>query len=116
MEIIYPSIVEDAYAYYLSDGIEYSKDEVYLYLVEAGIICENGQPTKEAIENGMVREVVEIENMSLNQLFELYPVLSKFSPAIFEMKDGFWEIKKILGRLYQYNLKNFSSNRQKKTN
>ena len=52
--IKYPPLVEQAYSHFLSIGLRPNKDKLYKMLVDEGIIDELGNPTQQAINEGLV--------------------------------------------------------------
>lgn len=54
MNIIYPPLVEQAYQWAIDQGLNVTKDEVYRMQVEQGLITETGEPTQEALNEGLV--------------------------------------------------------------
>ena len=52
--IKYPPLVEQAYSYFLSIGLHPNKDKLYKMLVDEGMIDELGNPTQQAINEGLV--------------------------------------------------------------
>ncbi len=92
MKIIYPPLVEEGYAYCIKNGIETTKEAVFLNLVEKNILHENGEPTPQALQNGLVKDFTEPENLSFAEFLALYPVFEKYAPENFQRFDGFWEM------------------------
>lgn len=94
MEIIYPSLVEQAVENF-SNGedvtLEY-KTKIYRALIEDQIIDEFGFPTKQALEKGYVESVSEEPYLEWNDFLEMYPVFEKYNKNEFEMINGFWEV------------------------
>lgn len=52
--IKYPPLVEQAYSHFLSIGLRPNKDKLYKMLVDEGMIDELGNPTQQAINEGLV--------------------------------------------------------------
>ncbi|AZP03607.1 hypothetical protein [Jeotgalibaca ciconiae] len=96
MKIIYPPLVEEGYRYCLSKGVATTKEEVFLNLVKQNILQENGQPTKQALDKGFVREFTEDENLTYGEFIALYPAFSEYDPSYFLLIDGFWEMHRTL--------------------
>lgn len=93
MEIIYPPLVEQSFQFYQgSEEHEYSKSELYRSMVENRIIHENGSPTREALENGLIRDFYEEQNLAFEDFLAIYPYFEAYDPSIFQLIDGFWEI------------------------
>lgn len=93
MKIVYPSLVEEGYRFCVSQGIETTREAVFLHLIEKNIINSFGFPTDQAIAEGFVSEFTEEEYDSFEQFLSLYPVLKAVNPLFFEQVDGYWEIK-----------------------
>nr|WP_249686400.1 hypothetical protein [Enterococcus casseliflavus] len=49
MEIIYPSLIEEAYRHSKKFHPEITKEAIYRHFYEAGLIKENGDPTEKAL-------------------------------------------------------------------
>ncbi|WP_251867742.1 hypothetical protein [Enterococcus malodoratus] len=105
MKIIYPPLVEQSFQFYqANDEQEYSKSELYRSMVENHIIYENGAPTPEAIEQGLVRDFYEEPNLSFQDFLTIYPIFQSYDSTLFQRIDGFWEIpldikNELLGKL-----------------
>ena len=52
--IKYPPLIEQAYSHFLSIGLHPNKDKLYKMLVDEGMIDELGNPTQQAINEGLV--------------------------------------------------------------
>ena len=52
--IKYPPLIEQAYSHFLSIGLRPNKDKLYKMLVDEGMIDELGNPTQQAINEGLV--------------------------------------------------------------
>lgn len=72
MEIIYPPLVEQAYQLMKKHNKKLSKQEIYKKLIEINMIDQHGNPTKWAINNGLVTEVSTIEE-ARNYLNQIQP-------------------------------------------
>lgn len=74
--IIYPELVEQSHAYLLSRGVDVSKDVVYRNMIKCHLIDQNGQPTRKAIDEGLVSETDKPDSLALfkarNPLFLPY--------------------------------------------
>lgn len=57
MNIIYPPLVEQMYKFMRQAGMNVTKQDVYKKAIEANMIDQQGNPTKEAIEKGYIQEV-----------------------------------------------------------
>lgn len=91
MQIIYPPLVEESFAYWGGTDSQ-EKGAVYQQMVAKGIITETGEPTMEALEQGWVKAYDEAENLSFADFLILYPVFQKMDPTVFQLIEGFWEI------------------------
>ncbi|MBS4455600.1 hypothetical protein [Tuanshanicoccus lijuaniae] len=93
MAVIYPPLVEEGYQHCVAIGMQISKEAVFQYLYEQGIINAFGYPTEMALSNGLVAEFTEWENSSFDEFLALYPVFQAFDAEFFEQVDGFWQVK-----------------------
>ena len=59
MEIIYPSLIEEAYHHSKKFHPEITKEAIYRHFYEAGLIKENGDPTEKALSEGVVKDYTE---------------------------------------------------------
>lgn len=57
MNIIYPPLVEQMYTFMRQAGMNVTKQDIYKKAIEANMIDQQGNPTKEAIEKGYIQEV-----------------------------------------------------------
>ena len=57
MNIIYPPLVEQMYKFMRQAGMNVTKQDIYKKAIEANMIDQQGNPTKEAIEKGYIQEV-----------------------------------------------------------
>lgn len=96
MKIVYPSLVQGTFDYLKSSGDFVSQQEVFRNLYEGGLIDELGEPTKIALEKGLVREFTEVEGMSFAEFLANYPLFKTFPESDFKQIEGFWEIKQSL--------------------
>lgn len=75
-QIIYPELVEQCHAYLLSRGVDVSKDVVYRNMIKSHLIDQDGQPTQEAINEGLVSETNDPTSLAVfkaqNPLFLPY--------------------------------------------
>jgi len=94
MNIIYPPLVEESLSYHFSDNKIVLEDKVLMYqsMIEAGVIDEQGFPTKEALEKGWVKDFYEKEQLSFDDFLALYPIFKSYDKRNFYLIDGFWEI------------------------
>ena len=70
MNIVYPPLVEQAYQMMKQLNKNVSKQEIYKKLIEINMIDQQGNPTKWALDNGLVSEANTIEEArkKLNQI------------------------------------------------
>lgn len=70
MNIVYPPLVEQAYQMMKQLNKNVSKQEIYKKLIEINMIDQHGNPTKWALDNGLVTEASTIEEArsKLNQI------------------------------------------------
>lgn len=93
MNIIYPPLVEQSFHFYRENGEEqFSKSELYRSMVENHIITENGSPTVEAIERGLIQDFYEEQGLSFDEFLTIYPIFEAYDPELFQNIDGFWEM------------------------
>lgn len=72
MNIVYPSLVEQAYQMMKQLNKNVSKQDVYKKLIEINMIDQQGNPTKWALDNGLVSEANTIEE-ARNKLNQINP-------------------------------------------
>lgn len=93
MEIIYPLIVEEGVSYLFgSTATMKEKGQLYQEMVRKNIISETGLPTRQALDNELIKDYYEKENLSFEFFLELYPFFKSFAASDFQYIDGFWEI------------------------
>lgn len=94
MNIIYPPLVEEGIILQQSEQNQelYNKAEMYRLMVANEIISENGEPTDDAIKQGLVKEYNETINLSLEQFLQIYPIFKQYDLELLQKIDGFWEI------------------------
>lgn len=93
MEIVYPPLVEQSFQFYQEKEEQgYSKSELYRSMVANQIIHENGVPTREALEKGLVREFYEEPDLAFEDFLAIYPYFQTYDSSLFQRIDGFWEI------------------------
>ena len=70
MNIVYPPLVEQAYQMMKQLNKNVPKQEIYKKLIEINMIDQQGNPTKWALDNGLVSEANTIEEArkKLNQI------------------------------------------------
>ncbi|MFG5501770.1 hypothetical protein ACFJYO_15370, partial [Enterococcus faecalis] len=71
--IVYPSLVEQSYQFMCEQGIEVTKAEVYKMMIQEGLLTETGNPTNEAIRQGLVTEFNQA-HATLAEFKKEYPV------------------------------------------
>ncbi|WP_270648778.1 hypothetical protein [Limosilactobacillus mucosae] len=87
-KIEYPALVEQMHAYLISRGINnVSKLTLFNEMVKDGMINKNGQPTKKAIENGLIESVDYEELNSVEQFKAEYPQFSAVPDKFFLVDD-----------------------------
>ncbi|MCZ3526367.1 hypothetical protein L2821_03245 [Lactobacillus gasseri] len=72
MNIVYPPLVEQAYQMMKKLNKNVSKQEIYKKLIETNMIDQQGNPTKWALDNGLVSEFNTIEE-ARNKLNQISP-------------------------------------------
>ena len=72
MNIVYPPLVEQAYQMMKQLNKNVSKQEIYKKLIEINMIGQQGNPTKWALDNGLVSEANTIEE-ARNKLNQINP-------------------------------------------
>lgn len=72
MNIVYPPLVEQAYQMMKQLNKNVSKQEIYKKLIEINMIDQQGNPTKWALDNGLVSEANTIEE-ARNKLNQINP-------------------------------------------
>ncbi|MBO0431877.1 hypothetical protein [Enterococcus sp. DIV0660C] len=93
MNIIYPPLVEQSFQFYQKNSNEdFSKTALYRSMVANKLITENGHPTAEAIERGLVRDFYEEEDLLFEEFLAIYPIFTVYETELFQKIDGFWEI------------------------
>lgn len=58
MEIIYPSLIEEAYRHSKKFHPEITKEAIYRHFYEAGLIKENGDPTEKPCQKGSLKIIL----------------------------------------------------------
>lgn len=87
-KIEYPALVEQMHAYLISRGINnVSKLTLFNEMVKDGMINKNGQPTKKAIENGLI-EAADYNDLNPIQQFKAdYPQFSAVPNKFFQVDE-----------------------------
>ena len=80
MEIIYPSLIEEAYHHSKKFHPEITKEVIYRHFYEAGLIKENGDPTEKALSEGVVKDYTEDWDLTFEEFLAIYPVFRSFDP------------------------------------
>ena len=84
MEIIYPSLIEEAYHHSKKFHPEITKEVIYRHFYEAGLIKENGDPTEKALSEGVVKDYTEDWDLTFEEFLAIYPVFRSFDPKHFK--------------------------------
>ncbi|MUN91035.1 hypothetical protein [Enterococcus gallinarum] len=96
MMIQYPSLVEEAYCYQKKVDPTVTKAEIFQLLYHKGLIGPKGEPTKEALDSGYVKDYTESMDLTYTDFLILYPVFARFSADHFKKIDHFWEMDRTL--------------------
>lgn len=91
MQIIYPPLVEQAFQFITSQGIEITKDQLYKKMVEDGLLTETGDPTKKAIDQGIV-DVYQQKHETLKEFKKEYPIFNDYKKSEFTQQGGIWYV------------------------
>ncbi|EOT38625.1 hypothetical protein [Enterococcus columbae] len=94
MQIIYPSLVEEAVRFHYPNQKVSTKEKAAIYqtMLQHELILPNGQPSTLALDNGWIKDFYEEENLSFTEFLALYPLFKNYDAQLFEQIDGFWEI------------------------
>lgn len=92
MQIIYPSLIEEAYYHSKKFNPAITKEDIYRHFYEAGLIQENGEPTEAALSEGYVKDYTEDWDLDFAAFLAIYPVFKQFDPKHFKKIDHFWEM------------------------
>ena len=103
MEIIYPSLIEEAYHHSKKFHPEITKEAIYRHFYEAGLIKENGDPTEKALSEGVVKDYTEDWDLTFEAFLAIYPVFRSFDSKHFK-KTSLSYAKSILPKLPQMTL------------
>ncbi|MFG5564215.1 hypothetical protein ACFJYA_08145 [Enterococcus faecalis] len=104
--IVYPSLVEQSYQFMCEQGIEVTKAEVYKMMIQEGLLTETGNPTNEAIRQGLVTEFNQA-HATLAEFKKEYPVFKHYSNEEFTQQEGIWYVsQKIIADIEQILAKN----------
>lgn len=99
VNIIYPSLVEQAASFLKREGIKAEKDEIYKEMIKNGTIDQYGNPTSMALNEGLVSDYTEKKNMRLVEFKRMYPVFKEFSAKEFVRYDGVWYISETINQI-----------------
>lgn len=85
--VIYPPLVEQAYSLAHTHNVQITKAETYKAMIAAGMIDQQGKPTRTALDTGL------IEKQPLNS-FQAFlaenPVFIDYDRKHFQLIDGRW--------------------------
>lgn len=93
MNIIYPSLVEQAYAFAKAQGAEVTKEEIYKMQVKEGILTETGEPTQKAIDEGFITSYNQTHD-TLKQFKREYPIFKDYPKSEFTQQEEIWYVSK----------------------
>lgn len=93
MNIIYPSLVEQAYAFAKAQGVKVTKEEMYKMQVKEGFLTETGAPTQKAIDEGLVASYSQTHD-TLKQFKHEYPIFKDYPKSEFTQQEGIWYVSK----------------------
>ncbi len=91
MEIIYPPLVEQSYQFITQQGIVVTKAEVYQMMVSEGMLTQTGEPTKKALEQGIVTEYKQ-QHRTLKEFKQEYPIFRGYPVKEFTQQAGVWYV------------------------
>lgn len=93
MAMMFDSVmVNDTHQALLEMGYQLDKYDVYLSLLDQGVIDQDGQLLPHALEKGLVLEADEVANLSFEEFLNLYPFFKRFNSKHFKLIDGYWEL------------------------
>lgn len=81
----YPPLVEQAYSFLTAKGLKIGKDKLYKKLAKAGMIDELGNPTKAALDNGLVK-IGNAKDL-IHQFKAAYPALMSVPDKYFRVDE-----------------------------
>ncbi|WP_373879549.1 hypothetical protein [Levilactobacillus brevis] len=101
MKIVYPKLVEDAFVIATQRGqiapekANDVKSQIYQVMVEKGVLNELGEPTRLALEMGLIDDSEPVSDepnlvVSLTDFKRQWPVYSEFEDNHFTLIDGEW--------------------------
>ncbi|MGX2945876.1 hypothetical protein [Enterococcus alishanensis] len=91
MKVIYPPLVEQSYQFITQQGIRTTKAEVYQMMVAEGMLTQTGEPTKKALEQGIVTEYKQ-QHRTLKEFKKEYPIFKSYPVKEFTQQDGVWYV------------------------
>ena len=91
MEIVYPPLVEQSYQFITQQGISVTKADVYQMMVTEGMLTQTGDPTKKALEQGIVTEYKQ-QHRTLKEFKREYPIFRGYPVKEFTQQDGVWYV------------------------
>lgn len=91
MEIIYPPLVEQSYQFITQQSIAVTKAEVYQMMVSEGMLTQTGEPTKKALEQGIVTEYKQ-QHRTLKEFKQEYPIFKGYPVKEFTQQEGVWYV------------------------
>lgn len=83
--IKYPPLVEQAYSYAVSMGLDVTKEEVYRHMVDSGMLNEDGSPTQKAITAGLIEAA---GNDPIKEFKAANPIMANIPDEHFKLKNG----------------------------
>lgn len=91
MRVIYPPLVEQAYQFISSQGIEATKEDVYRMMVSEGMLTQNGNPTEKALNQGLVKEYKQ-QHDTLKAFKRDYRLFRNYPAKEFTKQEGVWYV------------------------
>lgn len=91
MKIVYPPLVEQSYQFITQQGISVTKADVYQMMVSEGMLTQTGDPTKKALELGIVTEYKQ-QHRTLKEFKQEYPIFRGYPVKEFTQQDGVWYV------------------------
>ncbi|MGX7108304.1 hypothetical protein [Facklamia miroungae] len=93
---LYLEIINQVHEQFQSKKAEISCQDVYLNLIDRGIIYTNGRACKEALDCGLLEVHTEEPGFSFSEFLKVYPVFKRYPSNYFRKIDHFWEIEEEL--------------------
>lgn len=110
----YPPLVEDAYRIMTSNGAQTTRLAVFNDLISKGILNHQGEPTKKAIDQGLVCQT-NTDAAAIAEMKNRIPVYQLFDDHHFHVKDGEVMVDSyVVKRLAQATLANQDASEQSK--